>query len=63
MSPESPNPQFAFSDARQVARYAEGPPRMVPGFFDMHRMAHSCSPSESPIEVVCSSLGREVDWS
>lgn len=39
MSPESPNPKFAFSDARHVARYAEGPPRMVPGFFDMHRMA------------------------
>ena len=39
MSPESPTPQFAFSDAGHVARYAEGPPRMVPGFFDMHRMA------------------------
>lgn len=38
MSPESPTPQFAFSDAGHVARYAEGPPRMVPGFFDMHRM-------------------------
>lgn len=38
MSPESPTPQFAFSDARHVARYAEGPPRMVPGFESMHRM-------------------------
>lgn len=28
-----------FSDAQHVARYAEGPPRMVPGFADMHRMA------------------------
>lgn len=39
MLPKSPNPQFAFSDAGHVARYADGPPRMVPGFFDMHRMA------------------------
>ncbi len=38
MPPESSTPQFAFSDAAHVARYAEGPPRMVPGFFDMHRM-------------------------
>jgi len=38
MVPESPTPQRAFSDAGHVARYAEGPPRMVPGFFDMHRM-------------------------
>ncbi len=38
MLPELPAPQFAFSDAGHVARYAEGPPRMVPGFFDMHRM-------------------------
>ena len=38
MARESPNPQFAFSDPGHVARYAEGPPRMVPGFFDMHRM-------------------------
>ncbi|WP_417381865.1 class I SAM-dependent methyltransferase [Gimesia sp.] len=27
-----------FSDARTVARYAEGPPRIVPGFTDMQRM-------------------------
>lgn len=39
MVPKSPNPRFAFSDAGHVARYAEGPPRMVPGFSDMHRMA------------------------
>lgn len=39
MSLESLTPQSAFSDAGHVARYAEGPPRMVPGFFDMHRMA------------------------
>lgn len=28
-----------FSDAQAVARYAEGPPRFVPGFTDLHRMA------------------------
>jgi len=38
MSPESPA-QFVFSDAGHVARYSQGPPRLVPGFFDMHRMA------------------------
>lgn len=28
-----------FSNSEAVARYAEGPPRFVPGFFDIHRMA------------------------
>lgn len=28
----------AFSDPQAVARYAEGPPRLVPGFADMQRM-------------------------
>lgn len=27
-----------FSDPAAVARYAEGPPRFVPGFYDLHRM-------------------------
>jgi tRNA (cmo5U34)-methyltransferase len=27
-----------FSDPQAVARYAEGPPRFVPGFSDLHRM-------------------------
>ncbi|MBN9532853.1 MAG: class I SAM-dependent methyltransferase [Alphaproteobacteria bacterium] len=31
--------QAHFHDAAAVARYAEGPPRFVPGFADMHRMA------------------------
>jgi tRNA (cmo5U34)-methyltransferase len=31
--------QEHFSDSEAVARYAEGPPRFVPGFFDIHRMA------------------------
>lgn len=29
----------AFSDTDAVARYAEGPPRLVPGFADLQRMA------------------------
>lgn len=29
----------AFQDAAAVARYAEGPPRLVPGFHDLQRMA------------------------
>lgn len=28
-----------FSNSRAVARYAEGPPRFVPGFSDLHRMS------------------------
>lgn len=38
MPPDASHTRLAFSDASHVARYAEGPPRMVPGFFDMHRM-------------------------
>jgi tRNA (cmo5U34)-methyltransferase len=29
-----------FSDPAAVTRYAEGPPRFVPGFADLHRMTH-----------------------
>lgn len=29
-----------FADPAAIARYAEGPPRFVPGFNDLHRMAH-----------------------
>jgi len=35
----SPTVQEHFSDSEAVARYAEGPPRFVPGFHDIHRMA------------------------
>lgn len=34
-----PDPQSPFSDPQAVARYAEGPPRMVPGYADLQRMA------------------------
>ena len=32
-------PMDAFSDPQAVERYAAGPPRLVPGFADLHRMA------------------------
>src|SRR5262249_32019167 len=32
-------PLQPFSDPKAVARYAEGPPRFVPGFADLHDMA------------------------
>ncbi|AMV40167.1 class I SAM-dependent methyltransferase [Planctomyces sp. SH-PL62] len=39
MTPEPFTPQAAFANPEHVARYADGPPRFVPGFADMHRMA------------------------
>lgn len=38
MSAEPANTPSPFADAQIVARYAEGPPRIVPGFADLHRM-------------------------
>ncbi len=38
MHDENVNANSPFSDSRAVARYAEGPPRIVPGFADLHRM-------------------------
>lgn len=38
MTPEPSKGHAAFSEAGHVARYAEGPPRIVPGFCDMQRM-------------------------
>jgi tRNA (cmo5U34)-methyltransferase len=38
MQPDIPDTTSPFTDAAAVARYAEGPPRIVPGFADMHRM-------------------------
>jgi len=36
--PPEPAPASPFSDPQLVARYSEGPPRLVPGFADMQRM-------------------------
>lgn len=33
------SPSAVFHDPQAVAQYAEGPPRIVPGFVDMQRMA------------------------
>ena len=37
-SPAMKDLMASFSDPQSVARYAEGPPRFVPGFADLHRM-------------------------
>lgn len=39
MRPDTDELLAPFSDPEKVARYAEGPPRFVPGFADLHRMA------------------------
>ena len=31
--------ETAFDDPDFVAHYAEGPPRFVPGFYDLHKMS------------------------
>ena len=38
MDQHSSAPPDPFSDPQSVARYKEGPPRIVPGFADMQRM-------------------------
>jgi tRNA (cmo5U34)-methyltransferase len=38
MPPESSSLRCAFSNPEFVAQYAEKPPRLVPGFADLHRM-------------------------
>ncbi|WP_145371768.1 class I SAM-dependent methyltransferase [Maioricimonas rarisocia] len=38
MTHPPPSPGSVFFNAAAVARYTEGPPRVVPGFADMHRM-------------------------
>ena len=64
MPSELPSPAFAFSDAGHVARYTEGPPRMVPGFFDLHRMATlllaECVPDNGSVLVVGAGGGLEL---
>ena len=38
----------AFSDPQAISRYAEGPPRLVPGFAGLHRMAMLLLAERSP---------------
>ncbi|MCB5173621.1 class I SAM-dependent methyltransferase [Microvirga lenta] len=54
----------AFSDPQAVARYAEGPPRMVPGFADMQRMAMILlaerAPDDAQVLVLGAGGGLEI---
>ncbi|RED37731.1 tRNA (cmo5U34)-methyltransferase [Rhodopseudomonas thermotolerans] len=53
-----------FSDPQAVARYAENPPRMVPGFADMQRMAMLLlaerAPSNAQVLVLGAGGGLEL---
>lgn len=53
-----------FSDPEAVAKYAERPPRMVPGFVDMQRMASlllaETAPGDAQILVVGAGGGLEL---
>ncbi|WP_020698015.1 class I SAM-dependent methyltransferase [Reyranella massiliensis] len=46
-----------FSDPQSVARYAEGPPRFVPGFSDLHRMTTVLLGERAPREARVLVLG------
>lgn len=46
-----------FSDAQAVARYAAGPPRLVPGFADMQRMVRLLLAERSPADARVLVLG------
>jgi len=46
-----------FSDPQSVARYAEGPPRFVPGFTDLHRMTTILLGERAPREARVLVLG------
>lgn len=46
-----------FSDPAAVARYAEGPPRFVPGFADLHRMTGILLAEHAPADARVLVLG------
>lgn len=46
-----------FSDPEAVARYAQGPPRFVPGFTDLHRMTGILLAERAPAEARVLVLG------
>lgn len=48
---------MGFSNPADVARYAEGPPRMVPGFADMQRMARVLLAESAPADARLLVLG------
>ena len=49
--------QAPFSDPAAVGRYVEGPPRFVPGFADLHRMAMLLLSERAPDEARVLVLG------
>lgn len=59
-----PQAMDAFSDPQAVARYAEGPPRLVPGFADLQRMAMLLlaerAPDDARVLVVGAGGGLEI---
>jgi tRNA (cmo5U34)-methyltransferase len=50
-------PSDAFADPQAVARYAEGPPRLVPGFADLQRMATLLLAEQAPEDARVLVLG------
>lgn len=54
----------AFSDPQAVARYAEGPPRLVPGFADLQRMVvlllAERAPNDARVLVLGAGGGLEI---
>lgn len=54
----------AFSDPQAVARYVEGPPRLVPGFSDLQRMIAillaECAPKDARVLVLGAGGGLEI---
>lgn len=46
-----------FSDPEAVARYAEGPPRFVPGYTDLHRMTAVLLGERAPVDARVLVLG------
>lgn len=53
-----------FDDPEAVARYAENPPRLVPGFHDLHRMARvllsETVPTDGTVLIVGAGGGLEI---
>ena len=47
-----------FSDPQAVARYAEGPPRLVPGFADLQRMVMLLLAERAPDDASVLVLGE-----
>lgn len=57
MPPDGDELQAHFADPAAVARYAEGPPRFVPGFGDMQRMASILLAERAPADARVLVLG------